>query len=93
MTTDTEPQEPTFIKIGHAKYNGRDFFGDGMGCNGHADTRAELTYLRDWQAWARRQLGIVPFSGSEKTASTMVLDELDRIATLLEHIRDRLPLL
>lgn len=51
-----EPKEPTFITIGEAEYNGRKFFGDGMGCNGHAHDRAELTYLRDWKAWAERQL-------------------------------------
>lgn len=53
---DPEPQPPKFISIGEAEYNGRRFFGDGMGCNGHADQRAELTYLRDWQAWAQREL-------------------------------------
>lgn len=56
MARDPEPQPPTFIGLGEAEYNGRRFYGTGIGCNGHADMRAEVTYLRDWQAWAQRQL-------------------------------------
>lgn len=52
-----EPQEPQFIGIGLATYNGRNFYGDGMGCNGHAHDRAELTYLRDWKRWAEEEMG------------------------------------
>jgi hypothetical protein len=55
-TLQPEPQEPKFITMGQAEYNGRMFFGDGMGCNGHAHDRAELTYLRDWKRWAESQL-------------------------------------
>jgi hypothetical protein len=51
-----EPQEPVCISFGEYEYNGRRFYGTGMGCNGHADLRAELTYLRDWKQWAERQL-------------------------------------
>jgi excisionase family DNA binding protein len=51
---DPEPQPPTSISFGEAEYNGRKFHGTGQGCNGHADDRAELTYLRDWKAWAQR---------------------------------------
>lgn len=57
--TIPEPKEPTFVTIGVAEYNGRKFFGDGMGCNGHAHDRAELTYLRDWKTWAEGQLEIM----------------------------------
>jgi len=51
-----EPQPPVEVAVGHCRYNGRDFYGTGMGCNGHADTRSELTYLRDWKRWAESQL-------------------------------------
>jgi hypothetical protein len=54
MIEDREPEPPKFISIGEAEYNGRKFYGIGLGCNGHAHDRAELTYLRDWQAWAKR---------------------------------------
>ena len=53
---DPEPQPPKYISLGESEYNGRKFYGDGMGCNGHADMRAEVTYLRDWQARAQREL-------------------------------------
>jgi hypothetical protein len=56
MAKDPEPQPPQDVAFGHVRYNGRDFYGTGLGCNGHADMRAEVTYLRDWQAWAQRQL-------------------------------------
>jgi len=52
---DTEPEPPHYISMSEATYNGRSFYGDGMGCNGHADMRSELTYLRDWQVWALRE--------------------------------------
>lgn len=55
---DPEPQPPKFISLGESEYNGRKFYGTGIGCNGHADQRAELNYLRDWQAWALRRLKI-----------------------------------
>jgi hypothetical protein len=50
-----EPQPPEYVSLGHVRYNGRDFYGTGAGCNGHADERAELTYLRDWKVWAEKQ--------------------------------------
>lgn len=56
MAKDPEPQPPKFISLSESEYNGRRFFGDGLGCNGHADMRSEVTYLRDWKAWAERQL-------------------------------------
>jgi hypothetical protein len=56
MIKDPEPKPPTFISLGESEYNGRKFYGDGMGCNGHADMRAELTYVRDWKAWAERMM-------------------------------------
>lgn len=65
MTKDPEPQEPTYVKEGEWLYNGRTFYGMGFGCNGHGDLRSELTYLRDWQTWARRQLkSLEAFSSS-----------------------------
>ena len=56
MAKDPEPQPPKYISLSEAEYNGRKFYGDGMGCSGHADMRSEITYLRDWKAWAERQL-------------------------------------
>jgi predicted Zn-dependent protease len=53
---DPEPQPPKFISLAEAEYSARHFYGDGMGCNGHADMRSEITYLRDWKSWAERQL-------------------------------------
>jgi len=55
-TLESEPQPPKFITMGESEYGGRKFYGTGFGCNGHADMRAELTYLRDWKRWAERQL-------------------------------------
>jgi hypothetical protein len=56
MARDPEPQPPECVAHGHYRYNGRDFYGTGMGSNGNADERSEVTYLRDWQAWARKQI-------------------------------------
>lgn len=53
--TNTEPLPPVHISIGESEYNGRMFYGNGMGCNGHAEMRSELIYLRDWKAWAQRE--------------------------------------
>jgi hypothetical protein len=48
---DPEPKPPVDGNGGfECIYNGRRFYGAG------ASDRAELTYLRDWQAWAKRQL-------------------------------------
>jgi hypothetical protein len=69
MARDPEPQPPTLISLGEAEYNGRHFYGTGIGCNGHADLRSEVTYLRDWQAWAQRQLrGLHAFERSVNEA-------------------------
>lgn len=56
LTDNEEPQPPKFIRIGEVEYGGRKFYGTGLGCNGHADMRAEITYLRDWQRWAQKKL-------------------------------------
>jgi hypothetical protein len=47
---DPEPRPPTESGPYEYVYNGRGFYGD------HASDRAELTYLRDWKAWAERRL-------------------------------------
>lgn len=47
---DPEPQPATDVEPMVSVYNGRRFYGTG------ASDRAELTYLRDWKAWAERQL-------------------------------------
>ena len=41
MARAPEPQPPEYVAHGHYRYNGRDFYGTGMGCNGHADQRSE----------------------------------------------------
>lgn len=45
-----EPEPEKFVAIGHAKYRGRNFYGD------HADAMAELHYLQDWKLWAEQRL-------------------------------------
>lgn len=44
-----EPEPEAFIGTGHSRYKGRDFYGD------HADTMAELYYLRDWKLWVEQR--------------------------------------
>lgn len=41
-----EPKPDEYIGVNHARYNGRDFYGE------HAYDLAELNYLRDWKRWA-----------------------------------------
>lgn len=50
MARDPEPQAPVDTGPFESVYNGRHFYGNG------ASDRAELTYLRDWKAWASRKL-------------------------------------
>jgi hypothetical protein len=47
-TPEPKPQE--YVGVHHARYNGRDFYGE------RADDIAELHYLRDWKHWALRRL-------------------------------------
>ena len=58
-----KPVEPDYVGLQHARYNGRDFYGE------HAHDRAELTYLRDWKHWAEQELrGFEAFSRSVNEA-------------------------
>jgi hypothetical protein len=53
LTSDDEPQPPIDVKGSRgleATYGGRNFYGI------RASDLAELTYLRDWQRWARIKL-------------------------------------
>lgn len=45
-----KPPEYEYVGVSHARYKGRDFYGD------RADDIAELHYLRDWKAWAEQEL-------------------------------------
>ena len=45
-----KPTEYEAVGYNHARYNGRDFYGD------RADDMAELNYLRDSKRWAEQEL-------------------------------------
>lgn len=45
-----QPEEPQYVGWRHARYRGRDFYGE------HAHDMAELNYLRDWKRWAEEKL-------------------------------------
>ena len=46
----TKPPEDEHIGWRHARFKGRDFYGE------HADDMAELNYLREWKRWAEQEL-------------------------------------
>lgn len=46
----TKPPEYEYVGVHHARFRGRDFYGE------HADDMAELNYLREWKRWAEQEL-------------------------------------
>ena len=48
-----KPKEYEVINAGHARFNGRDYYGPG------SSDRAELDYLRAYKAWADNAIAAV----------------------------------
>jgi hypothetical protein len=48
--TPEPPEPPESVGWHHARFRGRDFYGE------HAETLAELNYLREWKRWAEEKI-------------------------------------